>query len=185
MTDFAAAPWFLPLLAVSVLLLAWFVWRRFFAGGSQLEKALADISYERIEQLVIPNADEGEIQIDQLLLTSKGLLILEFKEVTGTVFGSDKMSDWTVIAEDRRYTFPNPLPSLYDRIAAVRQIIREVPVEGRVLFPDGAEFTKGTPSLVSDLDQLVDEFGEADKDAAKFKIEAFRPHWELLAKSAG
>jgi len=184
MTDFYGAPWILPLLAVVLLLVIWFVYRRFFAGGSSLEKALADIGHQRIEALVIPSADEGEIQVDQLLLTSHGLLIIEVKDVQGVVFGSDKMQDWTVIAEDRRYTFPNPQPSLYDRIAAVRQIVRQVPVAGRVVFLDGAEFTKGTPSLVCDIEQLVADFGEPDKNAAKFKIEAFKPHWDLIQKAA-
>jgi hypothetical protein len=185
MTNLEEMPWLLPLLGVGVLLLAWFIWRRYFAGGNALDRALADISYERIEKLVIPNADEGEIQVDRLLLTSKGLLILEIKDVQGIVFGGDKMSDWTVIAADRRYTFRNPQPALYDRIAAVRQIVRQVPVDGRVLFLDGAEFTKGVPSLVCDLDQLVRDFGEPDKDAARFKIEAFKPHWELIVNRAG
>jgi hypothetical protein len=184
MTDFFEAPWTLPLLATALLLVIWFVYRHFFMGGSSLEKALADIGFERIEALVIPSADEGEIQVDQLLLTSHGLLILEVKDIQGTVFGSDKMQDWAVIAEDRRYTFPNPQPALYDRIAAVRQIVRQVPVAGRVVFLDGAEFTKGTPSLVCDIEQLVADFGEPDKNAAKFKIEAFKPHWELIQKAA-
>lgn len=173
------------LILAAALLLAGLVWLMFFRRGRPLEKALADISYDRIEALVIPKADEGEIQIDQLLLTSQGLLVLEVKDVQGTVFGSDKMSDWTVIADDRRYTFSNPQPGLYDRIAAVKQIVRQVPVDGRVLFLDGAEFTKGRPSLACDLEQLVAEFGEPDKNAAKFKIEAFKPHWELIQKAAG
>ena len=185
MTSLAEAPWLLPLLGSVGLVLGWLIWRRYFARGSALDRALADISYERIEKLVIPGADEGEIQVDQLLLTSKGLLILETKDVQGIVFGSDKMSDWTVIAADRRYTFTNPQPALYDRIAAVRRIVRQVPVDGRVLFLDGAEFTKGVPSLVCDLEQLVRDFGEPDKDAARFKIEAFRPHWELIVNRAG
>ena len=177
------APWFWPTVAVIALLLAGFVWVR-FRRRTPLENALAEIAFEQIEGLVIPSADEGEIQIDQLLLTSEGLLILEIKDVRGKVFGSDKMSDWTVIADDRRFTFPNPQPALYDRIAAVRQIVRQVPVEGRVLFLDGAEFTKGVPSLACNLEQLVAEFGETDKSAAKFKIEAFKPHWELIRKTA-
>ncbi|MDH3481885.1 MAG: hypothetical protein OEM50_09235, partial [Gammaproteobacteria bacterium] len=101
-----------------------------------------------------------------------------------TVFGSDKMQDWTVIGDERRYTFSNPQPMLYDRIAAVRQVVRQVPVAGRILFLDGAEFTKGVPGLVCTLEDLVEEFGEPDKKAAKFKIEAFRPHWELIKKAA-
>ena len=184
MTLLEGSPWILPSGVVAALLLAWLAWRWFAGRGTPLQRALGDISYERIEKLVIPSADEGEIQIDQLLLTSKGLLILEIKEVQGTVFGSDKMSDWTVIAEERRFTFPNPQPALYDRVAAVKQIVREVPVSGRVLFLEGAEFTKGVPSMVCDLDELVREFGEPNKDAARFKIEAFMPHWELIRKRA-
>ena len=185
MTIFDNSPWLLPALAAGVLLLGWLIYKRFFARGTPLETALAEIAFERIESLVIPSADEGEIQVDKLLLTTKGLLILEIKDVQGVVFGSDKMQDWTVIAEDRRYTFPNPLPALYDRVAAVRQIVRQVPVEGRVLFLDGAEFTKGVPEFVTDLENLVAEFGEPDKSAAKYKIESFRPHWELIRKVAG
>ena len=176
--------WVLALAAIVVIVIGWLLYRRFFARGTPLERALSDISFERIEALVIPSADEGEIQIDQLLLTSQGLLILEIKDVEGTVFGSDKMSDWAVISEDRRFTFSNPQPALYDRIAAVRQIVRQVPVAGRIVFLDGAEFTKGIPQLVTDLEGLVDEFGESDKNAAKYKIESFKPHWELIRKAA-
>ncbi|RZV36333.1 MAG: NERD domain-containing protein [Chromatiales bacterium] len=178
------APWILPLAAIAVLLLIWLIYKRFFARGSSLENALAAIGFDHVEDLIIPSADEGEIQIDKLILTSKGLLILEIKDVQGTVFGSDKMQDWTVIAADRRYTFSNPQPALYDRIAAVRQIVRQVPVAGRVVFLDGADFTKGVPGMVCNVEELVAEFGEPDKAAAKFKIEAFTPHWELIRKAS-
>lgn len=184
MTSIDGAHWIIPLAAIGALLVLWFVYKRFFARGSSLEGALAAIGFDHIDALVIPSADEGEIQVDKLILTSKGLLILEIKDVQGKVFGSDKMQDWTVIAEDRRYTFSNPQPALYDRVAAVRQIVRQVPVEGRILFLDGAEFTKGVPTQVCDLEELVAEFGEPDKAAAKFKIEAFTPHWELIRKAA-
>lgn len=176
------ATWFLPVLLL-LLLVVWFVYRR-RAGGDHLQRVLKDIAYARIEGLVVPDSDDGEIQIDYLLLTSQGLLILHIKDVEGTVFGSDKMQDWTVISKDRRFTFSNPQPALYDRIAAVRQIVRQVPVEGRVLFLDGAEFTKGVPSMVSTLDELQEQFGEKDKAAAQRKVEAFKPHWELLQKNA-
>ncbi len=182
--NFEDNPLILPLLAVSVLLLAWLLYRVFSRKFGGLEGALAEIGFDHIEKLVIPSADEGEILIDHLMLTSQGLLILEVKDVQGAVFGGDKMQDWAVITDERRYTFSNPQPALYDRIAAVRQIVRQVPVAGRVVFLDGAEFTKGVPSLVSNLEQLVAEFGEPDKSAAKVKVEAFKPHWELIRKSA-
>jgi len=180
--DFPGA-YLLPLLLV-VLLLIWLVirWRK--NHPRTLSYVLDTISFERVADIVIPNADEGEIQIDHLVLTAQGLLVVDVKDVTGAVFGSDKMQDWTVIAQDRRYTFPNPQPALYDRIAAVRQIVRQVPVAGRILFLDGASFTKGVPDLVITLDELMDEFDEKDKAAAKVNIEAFLPHWELIHEKA-
>ena len=139
-----------------------------------------DIAYEHAQALVIPNGDDGEIQIDHLLLTANGLLILDVKDVQGAVFGSDKMQDWTVISDNRRYTFSNPQPSMLDRIAAVGHIVRQVPVNGRVVFLDGADFTKGVPDMVATLEELQIEFGESDKSAAKFKVDAFRQHWDQL-----
>ena len=173
--------WLLPVLLL--LLVVWFVYRR-RAGGDHLQRVLKEIAFARIEGLVVPDSDGGEIQVDYLLLTSQGLLILHVKDVQGVVFGSDKMQDWTVISKERRFTFSNPQPALYDRIAAVKQIVRQVPVEGRVLFLDGAEFTKGVPSMVCTVDELLEEFGEKDKAAAQRKVEAFKPHWELLQKNA-
>jgi hypothetical protein len=173
--------WLLPVLLV--LLVVWFIYRR-RAGGDHLQRVLKEIAFARIEGLVVPDSDGGEIQVDYLLLTSQGLLILHVKDVQGVVFGSDKMHDWTVISKERRFTFSNPQPALYDRIAAVKQIVRQVPVEGRVLFLDGAEFTKGVPSMVCTVDELLEEFGEKDRAAAQRKVEAFKPHWELLQKHA-
>ncbi len=89
------------------------------------------------------------------------------------MFGSDKMQDWTVISDNHRYTFTNPQHALYARIAAVRQIVRQVPVIGRVLFLDDAKFTKGVPGLVSTLDSLLKEFAEKDRTLAKVKVKAF------------
>ncbi len=172
-------PWYLPVLAL--LLIVWLLYR-FSRRGDKLQRTLKEIAHDRLDAVVIPNGDDGEIQIDYLLLTSQGLLILHIKDVHGTVFGSDKMQEWTVISEDRRYTFSNPQPALYDRIAAVRQIVKQVPVAGRVLFLDGGEFTKGVPGLVCNLDELLEEFCEKDKAAAQRKIEAFKPYWDRMCQ---
>jgi hypothetical protein len=175
-------PW-LGAVAVAIMLLGWWLYRR-NRDSNRLKRVLGEISHDRIDGLVIPNGDDGEIQIDHLLLTSRGLLIVDIKDATGTLFGGDKLKEWTVISKERRYTFSNPQEALYDRIAAVGHIVRQVPVAGRILFLDGAEFKKGVPSLVSTLDELLAEFGEPDKAAAKFKIEAFKPHWDLVRKAA-
>jgi hypothetical protein len=174
----------LLIVAVLLLLLLLFVYRRRRTDDRSLSRIFSAIAFERIDGLVLPNGDDGEIQIDHLLLTAYGLLIIDVKDVIGTVFGSDKMQDWTVISDSRRFTFANPQPALYDRIAAVRAIVRQVPVTGRILFLDGAAFTKGVPGLVCKLDDLLQEFVERDRTSAKMKVEAFKPHWERIRGNA-
>lgn len=180
----ALGTYLLPLLVVVLLLALLAVYQRRHSKARRLAKVLGAIAFDRVDRLIIPSADEGEIQIDHLLLTSEGLLIVDIKDVNGAVFGSDKMQDWTVISDDHRFTFSNPQHALYDRIAAVRQIVRQVPVAGRILFLDGAEFTKGVPGMVSTLDDLLNEFAEKDRAVAKVKVEAFKPHWDLIRDKA-
>ena len=173
----------LPLIIV-VLLLLWLGYRHRRRHDRSVEEVVKSISFDYMSNVIIPKADDGEIHLDHVLLTAEGLLIVEVKDVQGIVFGSDKMQDWTVIASDRRFTFSNPQPRMFDRIAAVRQIVRQIPVTGRILFVDGAEFTKGVPGLVTTLDDLLAEFGEIDKLSATAKIEAFKPHWEAISRAA-
>ncbi len=188
MTDFLPSDsleiYLLPLLLVVMLLALLAVYQRRYRKARRLKKVFGAIAYDRIDELIIPSADEGEIQIDHLLLTAEGLLIVDIKDINGAVFGSDRMQDWSVISDDHRFTISNPQHALYDRIAAVRLIVRQVPVTGRVLFLDDAEFKKGTPGLVSTLDSLQEEFSEGDRAVGKSKIEAFKPHWDLIRDKA-
>lgn len=179
LADGLTSPW-IPGFVAGFLLIIWLVVRHRRAATRTLASVINNIAFARIQSLVIPKADEGEIQIDCLMLTAQGLLIIEVKDVVGAVFGSDEMQDWTVIGEHNRFTFSNPQSALYDRIAAVKQIIRQVPVAGRIVFLDGATFTKGVPNMVCNLDELLAEFSEEDSEAAKVKIEAFKPHWEQI-----
>jgi hypothetical protein len=50
----------------------------------------------------------------------------------------------------------NPLESLYDRVAAVRLLAGDVPVEGRIVFTDRGRFPKGRPPHVSRLGSLAE-----------------------------
>ncbi len=180
-------PW-LPLvlaaLVVLALVIAFWAMRRQSGSAQKLAKVLTKISYSRLAGIVVPKVDEGEIQLDLILLTGKGLLIVEVKNAEGVVFGSDRMQDWTVISGDRRYTFANPQGALYDRVAAVRQIIREIPVEGRIVFNDDAKFTKGIPSHVSSSAELLEDFPKANRKQPPPTVQAFQPHWDRLRDEA-
>jgi hypothetical protein len=120
------------------------------------------IAYESAHQVLVPDGMGGHIHVDHLLLTPRGLLVLDTRRVAGLIFGGDQMSEWTVIGR-RRFTFDNPQPALYDRIAAVKAMVGEFPVEGRLLFSNLGKFTKGMPKYVMMLDAIEVEFPPVDR----------------------
>ena len=147
-------------------------------------KVFARIAHDRLKDFVIPSVDDGEIHIENVLLTAKGLLVVDIKPVVGSVFGGDKMQDWTVINSDGRYTFSNPQPALQERVEAVQLIARDIPVKGRVLFLAEASFTRGMPSMACTLENMLAEFEERDSEAAEAKVNAFRQQWDALRDKA-
>ena len=70
----------LAAIAIAVLVVWWILHRRRNRRRS-LDSVLNDIAFERLEGLIIPKADEGEIQIDHLVLTAQGLLIIDIKDM--------------------------------------------------------------------------------------------------------
>jgi hypothetical protein len=168
--------------AVILTALLWLLLRR--RRRSTVRNALAAIAVEHIEDIVVPDGIDGEIHIEHLLLTSRGVLVLNVKTYDGIIFAGDRMEQWTVIGAGGRSTFNNPLPSLYDRVAAVRQIIRDVDVTGYVVFPSSADFTKGRPADVMLPEDLQSAYAKPDKTELGRVTEAFAPHWEILRNAA-
>lgn len=168
----------LPLVALGL----WLWLRRRARGGDRraLERLLADVSVERLSEVVVPDGNDGEIQLGEVLLTSRGIVVMDVKQVRGHVFGSDRMDDWTVIDGDRRFTFVNPQGPLHDRVAAVRRIVRDVPVEGLILFGTGARFGGELPRHVTTLEQFRERFSVVRRNELRNAVEAFYPHWEQL-----
>jgi hypothetical protein len=141
---------------------------------------LERVGFRAAHQVLVPDGMGGFIHIDHLLLTPRGVLLLDTRRVAGLIFGGDQMSDWTVMGR-RRYTFDNPQPALYDRIAAVKALVGDVPVEGRLLFSNLGKFTKGKPKYVMMLDGIEVEFPAVDREQTAFpEYAAYNEAWQRL-----
>jgi hypothetical protein len=167
MTNLDIDPKWIGMGAVAVVVLAFAFWGlRAYQRRSRrraLLKRLGRIAFEAAHQVLVPDGMGGFIHIDHLLLTPRGVLVLDTRRVAGLIFGGDQMSDWTVMGRSRRYTFDNPQPALYDRIAAVKALVGEMPVEGRLLFSNVGKFTKGFPKWVLMLDGIEVQFPIVDQ----------------------
>jgi hypothetical protein len=156
-------------------------WRR---GRADLLAGLRAVAVERLQDVLVPDGMGGHIQIEQLVLTAHGILVVDVKRFEGMVFASDRMNEWTVMGRNGRFTFPNPQRTLYDRVAAVKQLIRDVAVTGLVLFPDTADFSKGRPKDVILSRELIERYKKPDRNATEKLGHAFAHHWERIREAA-
>ena len=173
------------LCGVLVGVLGVFGWRWYRAHRERRGRAarIAGVSVEAVKDVLIPDGGGGTLHVDHLLLTPHGVLILDLRDVTGHVFGSDAMTEWTVMDDARRFTFANPQAGLYDRIAAVKAILGdtpEIPVEGRVIFTRRASFPKGLPRLTLPEESLEAEFSLGERAQAERAVEPWREAWSRL-----
>ena len=163
---------------VLAALLGWWLWRR--NRGPEIARALEAVAIDRLQNVLVPDGMGGHIQVEHLLLTGQGLVVIDAKSFVGTIFASERMAEWTVIGEQGRFTFPNPLGTLYDRVAALRQLARDVPVAGHVLFAGGADFTKGRPRDVLSAAELTELYHRPDAADLERLLVAFAPHWDRV-----
>jgi hypothetical protein len=138
------------------------------------------VAIDRLQDVLLPDGMGGQIQIEHLLLTGNGLIVIDVKAFEGTIFAGERMAEWTVIGSQGRFTFPNPLGTLYDRVAALRQLVRDVPVAGYVLFGGGADFSKGRPRDVLLPTDLLDRYPRPDQADLERLLVAFAPHWDRV-----
>jgi hypothetical protein len=171
--------------AIAVIALAvWgYVLFRAYRTRKEIEATIASVAYEMLRNVLIPNGNGGHIHVHYLLLTQRGLLVADLLDLPGAIFGGDQMIEWTVIGKKRRFTFPNPQHTLYDRMAAVRLLTGDVPVEGRVVFTTRSQFPKGKPRNVLRIDDLATEFPPVDKVRGNITA-AFGDVWANVKKNA-
>jgi hypothetical protein len=159
------------------------VWRFRQRRRRNIDRRLRHSCQGVLANFVIPDGNGEEIQVQYALLTARGIIVIDIKDVEGHVFGSEAMQDWTVIADDRRFTFPNPQPGLWDRVAAVKRLAPESPVTGFVAFSGRAQFTKGQPKSVMLLEPLLEEL-EKEAGGTSPVADGYLTAWERLRQAA-
>jgi Nuclease-related domain len=176
----ATAVGVVALLAGLFLLWRWARRRRIRAARAL---AVTNCGFEYLRNVLVPDGQGSTLHLDFLLLTARGLVVIDFRDVEGNIFGGDQMTEWTVMHRALRYTFPNPQTGLYDRIAAVRALAPELPIEGRAVFTSSGQFPKGLPRHTLMLDSLAAEFPASDRQAMSAVLERWMPSWRLIEKT--
>jgi len=164
--------------------LGYLAWRRGRAAKERL-RPLEAIAFDMLRDVLLPDGNDGQIHVDFLLLTTSGMLVVDLRDVQGTLFAGESLDEWALMDGPRRSTFGNPLSMLYDRMAAVGHLAgKDVPVDGRVVFTAGASFPKGRPRRVTMLEKLAQDFPEADRSANPSPVAAWLAAWSRVREAA-
>ena len=157
---------------------------RLIRARRAIDNVISSVAYDELRNVLLPTGSGDQLHVNHLLLTQKGLLLIDLFDAHGMIFAGEKMAQWSIFRPKRHYMIANPLPMLYDRIALVRQFAGEaVPVTGRVVFSMRGEFPKGRPEAVIRLDELQDEFPAVEKSTGGAAA-AFAEVWGRIRKAA-
>ncbi len=158
---------------------AWMVRRRDARRVARVTSGAA----EYLRNVLVPDGNGGDYHLDFLLLTSRGVVVIDMRDITGNVFGGDQMTDWTVMDGPRRATFANPQSALYDRIASVKAVAQDTPVEGRIVFTRRAKFPKGLPRYTVMLESVAAEFPKLGAAELEIAVSRYRPGWARIKEA--
>ena len=164
------------------LALAW-RWYRKYRARKALRAAVTAGSSAYLVDMLVPDGMGGGFHVDYLLLTLRGVVVIDLRDVRGNIFGGDQMAEWTVIDGPRRFTFTNPQSALYDRIAAVKAVTGDVPVEGRIVFTRRGRFPKGLPKWTLMVDALRAEFPAAEFESPAESAARYGEGWGRLKEA--
>jgi hypothetical protein len=179
----AGMMWPIPVfLAFTALLTLATPWLRGKLGEARVAKRLARIWGDALHDVILPASRGGLTQVDHLVLTGAGLLVVETKNYRGRIFGQEREAQWTQRLGRHSIGFPNPLRQNHAHTEAVKALVPGVRVIGRVVFTDSARFPQGIPPGVSSLRSLAGdlrkELGVELYHAAP--SEALRTAWEQV-----
>lgn len=149
-----------------------------------LHKTIRAISHDFMERVIVPDGVDGKIEIDYLLLTSRGLLVLDVKDVGGVVFAGTSLDRWAVMDGTERFTITNPIAPSLARIIALKKLAPHLPVHGRIVFTHDTDFRGDDLPQVVSLAELRDQFAPAQSAAADRPIDAFYSEWLKLREVA-
>ena len=114
--------------------------------------------YHLLNNLTVP-FQEGTTQIDHILVSTKGIFVIETKNYSGWIFGDENSKQWMQILYKVRSRFQNPIHQNFLHVKVIEQILDFLPkgqIHSIVVFTGSGQFKTPVPKGVIYLSQLAD-----------------------------
>lgn len=119
-----------------------------------IKRTIRKFGDRAIHKVVLPDGMDGEVFVENLVLTAEAIVIVSVKRYDGLIYGGVNTDMWTQVLKGRNYPFLNPFTELNIAISALRQLLPQTKVESIVVFAGGGTFPKGKPKGVMTLSDL-------------------------------
>jgi restriction system protein len=122
--------------------------------------------YHFLNNLTIPIQD-GTTQIDHILISTKGIFVIETKNYSGWIFGDEKSKQWVQVIYRVKSKFQNPIHQNFLHVKAIEKLFDFLPKEqihSIVVFTGTGQFKTQLPKGVVYLYQLVDVLKSFQED---------------------
>lgn len=107
-------------------------------------------TYQRLHNVTLTTPD-GTTQIDHVFLSRYGIFVLETKNMSGWIFGSEQQAQWTQKLYKHSYKFQNPLRQNYKHLKALEATLGIAPehLHSVITFVGGSTFKTAMPANVT------------------------------------
>ncbi len=102
--------------------------------------------------------DGSTTQVDHILISTKGIFVIETKHYSGWIFGSQTSKLWTKIIYNNKYSFQNPLFQNYKHIKEIQRIfdfLNPKLIHNIVVFSGDSNFKTHRIDNVCNLEELI------------------------------
>tara|TARA_R110002110_G_C13459829_1_gene718108 strand:+ start:4854 stop:5492 length:639 start_codon:yes stop_codon:yes gene_type:complete len=132
-------------------------------GESLVKRTLAkycnNSSAHVLNNVTLRLGDGSTTQIDHILISAKGIFVIETKHFSGWIFANANSKMWTQIIYKVKNTFQNPIFQNYKHVSAIKKLFPTLSasrlIHNIVVFTGDAEFKTAIPYNVFHLDELV------------------------------
>ena len=114
-----------------------------YVGERRIRKILESLGEDVkiFNDLYVPKKNGEMTQIDHVLLSPNGIFVIETKNYTGWIFGSEDQRNWTQTIYKKKSRFYNPVMQNNTHIKALQNYINmDVPMHSIIVFSNAATF---------------------------------------------
>lgn len=131
-----------------------------------LNKNFSKEEYHLIKNVTLP-IPGGTTQIDHVLVSTKGIFVIETKHYSGWIFGNHKQQKWTQTIYRKKNKFQNPLYQNHKHIKELERYFDFLPensFKSIIAFTGEAEFKTKMPENVLYSGNLVSYIKKFDNE---------------------